>query len=117
MHEAGLRRISRLGKHAFAEEHPSERYAIEATDQSVLMPGLDRMAVAHAVQLHIGFADRRVDPGRAALLAPFGAAVDRRLEIEVETDVERAFADRLLQAFGRVETVERDDAARLRPHP
>src|SRR5205814_1009978 len=56
MDEAGLRCIRLLGKHAFAEEHPSQRHAVEAADQLVLAPGFDRMAVAHAVQLHISLA-------------------------------------------------------------
>ena len=46
-----------------------------------------------------------------------GAAVDDAFEIGVEADLEAALADRLGQALGNVEGVERDDAARFRPHP
>ena len=39
------------------------------------------------------------------------------LEIRVETDLEPDLADDFPKTFGNVETIERDDATRFRPHP
>ena len=47
----------------------------------------------------------------------FGATVDDAFEIAVDAYVEAVLPDRLGQAFGDVEGIERDDAARFRPHP
>ena len=44
--ERDLARVARSGEYALAEEGAAEMHAIEAADQSALLPHLDRMAMA-----------------------------------------------------------------------
>ena len=44
--ESDLARVADSGEHALAEEGAAEMYAIEAADQSALLPHFDRMAMA-----------------------------------------------------------------------
>src|SRR5690606_7897417 len=80
-------------------------------------PGLDRMAMPDFEEPGIGFADRLVDPGAFPLRPLLGAAFDDAGEIAVEGNLENTLADGLGEAFGYVESIERDDPARLRPDP
>src|SRR5690606_31718994 len=104
--ETDLRGVRLVREHAFAEERPPQRNAIKAADQPFPMPGFYGMGIAHAMKLRIGFADRRVDPGRRPFLPLFGAGIDGCLEIEIEADVERPPAHRLGETSGDMKTVE-----------
>ena len=73
--------------------------------------------MAALVESDIGFANRSVDPCTPALLARLRAAVDDGLEVMVEPDLEALLADRLPEAPGHMEPVQRDDAARFGPYP
>src|SRR5690606_20065513 len=117
LYQADLRGVGFSRKHAFAEKGAPKRHAIKAADELPVEPCFDRMGVSHAVKLHIGFADRRVDPGRRARLASFCASGDRGFEIGIEANVERLLAHGLGKASGYMESIERNNAARLRPDP
>ena len=49
--ERDLARVARLGEHALAEKRPAEMHAIEAADQLVPLPDLDRMAMTEREQI------------------------------------------------------------------
>jgi len=63
MHQRDLGGIGLNGKHAFAEKDAGQMQAIEAADQLVIAPGLDRVDMAGIEQRAIEPADFLVDPG------------------------------------------------------
>ena len=99
VHQADLRGVALARKHAFAEEGAAERHAVEPAGEPAVAPGFDRVAVAAPVELDIGFADRRIDPGVAAIVAGFGAAVDDAFEIGVERHLEAVLPDQSWPGF------------------
>jgi len=67
--ERDLARVAGPRKHAFAEERASEMYAVEASDQLIVVPHLHRMAVAKSEEVGIEAANAAIDP-RAAPSGP-----------------------------------------------
>ena len=57
-----LGRIGHAAEHAFAEEGPPERHAIEPADQLAVMAAFDRMGMAAIEQLAVKIDNRFVDP-------------------------------------------------------
>ena len=62
-----LRRIGRAAEHAFAEEGAAELHAVETADESLVLPHLDRMGVARAVEREHRAFELGVDPGLLAV--------------------------------------------------
>ena len=111
--ERDLRRVGRAAEHAFAEEGAAELHAVEAADQRVAVPHLDRMGVARAVEREHRVLELGVDPGLLAV----GAGGDHAGEIAVAGDREPARAERPAERARDVEAVERDDRAVARLDP
>src|SRR5688572_12385356 len=66
--EGGKRHLGAAGfgaEHAFAEEHPSDRHAVDAADQSWPVEDFNTVRMAEPVQLDVGGAHRERDPGAA----------------------------------------------------
>ena len=84
-------------KHAFAEEGPPERDAIETADKIVAIVHLHAVAMAVLEQATVDLADALVDPGAGAVGFGLGAAVDGGVEIAVDPDRERGGADGALK--------------------
>ena len=103
MDQRDLRGVALPREHAFAEEGGAEADAVEAADQLSVAPGLDGVAGADVEQLAVEPADALVDPGLRPRRGGVGAAVDDRLEIGVDADLELARGDRARQPAGQVE--------------
>ena len=73
-----LRCVAGEAEHRFAEEHATERHAVDATDQGRPLPGLDRMRVPEFVQQLVGVAHGRRDPGALGPQRPVAAMRDNR---------------------------------------
>jgi hypothetical protein len=63
--ECDLARVARPGEHAFAEKGAAEMHPVKPADKLVVLPHLDRVAMAKREQLAIEASDAPVDPGRA----------------------------------------------------
>ena len=117
MHQRDLAGVGLAAEHALAEERAAERDAVEAADQLAIQPGLDRVGVAHDVQLAAQVEDGVVDPGLPAAGRRLRAARHHILEGAVGGDLEGPLENRLPEAAGHVKIVERQDAARIRVDP
>src|SRR5690606_13464324 len=106
-----------IREHALAEEGAAECNAVEPTDEVIVVPHLDGVAVAQVEKVAIERADALVDPGGAASRPRGGAAFDHPLDIGVDADVEGNGAQGAGQPPGYVNAVEGKDAAVLRLNP
>jgi len=111
--QRNLGRIARPAEHALPKESPSEAHAIQAADQFVARPGLDRMGIAAPVQLGIGTLDIRVDPGIGPPRGRLRAMRDDLAECRVHGDPIAIRADRLGERVREVEAIEWEHAALL----
>jgi hypothetical protein len=80
--ERDFRGVARTAEHALAKESAAELHAIEPADERPLVPYLDRMGVARAVEREHGALEVGVDPGLFAV----GAGGDGAREGAVEGD-------------------------------
>jgi hypothetical protein len=55
--QSHLRSIGASREHAFAEEGRAELHAVKAADKLPILPALDRMGVAEAVELVVALLD------------------------------------------------------------
>ncbi len=55
--------IRHLAEHAFAKKHLSKPHSVKATHQSVVLPGLVAVGMAHEVQIVVAFYYSLGDPG------------------------------------------------------
>src|SRR3954470_16494756 len=117
MHERYLRSVAGAMEHAFAEEHTSERDAVEAADQHLAVIDLDAVAMTAIVQLAIKMPDTVVDPGTLPADLRLSAAVDDRFEIAIDCDRKAVRPHRAGEPAGDVKAVEWNDAALLRLDP
>src|SRR6185437_3767922 len=115
-HQCDLRGVGGAMEHRFAEECAAKRHAVEAADQLLVLPGLDRVSEALVVQQAIAVQDLVVDPG--TIFVPLlGAGTDDRPEVGVHADGKAPLANESGQPPRGVKSVERNDAARIRRIP
>ena len=69
------------------------------------------------VQLAIQRADAAVDPGARAPGCRFRAAIDHRLEVAIDENLELVGADRTRKPFGQMEPVQRYQAPHIGLEP
>ena len=93
--ERDLGGVAGAAEHALAEEGRAEPDAVEAADQAVVLPALDRMGVAAIVELGIGGLDLGVDPGVGPVRGGRGAGRNGGGEGAVGGDREAVRAQRL----------------------
>src|SRR5262249_34702025 len=115
--ERDLARVARLGEHALAKKRTAEMDAVEATDQLVALPDLDRMTMSKREEIGIKAANTAVDPGASPAGTRRRATLDDRIEIVVDSDLEAALADGAGEPTRHVHPAERQDAAPLRLDP
>src|SRR5690606_4903089 len=72
VYQCDFRCIRDAAEHRFAVENSAYRHAVKSTDQMILIPDFNGVCVAECVQLDVGIAHLRRDPGAAT----FGAAID-----------------------------------------
>ena len=113
MHECDLAGIPLSAEHALAEERGTQRYAIKAADQRIVVPGLHAVGVPLPVQRAVGLEDGPVDPGFGPAPGTARAAAHDAGEIAVHGDPEAPSAHRAREPAGHVKAVQRDDAAGL----
>ena len=116
--ERDLRRIGRVREHRLAEERGAERHAVEAADQLVAPPGLDRVREAELVELAVR-GDHLRDQPRAALAGPRHrrAALEHPQERRVHAQLVGPLADRLAQALLDDQIVDGHHHPRIRRVP
>lgn len=105
-------------EHRLAEEGAPKADAVEPADQAFAVPGLDRMRVTQPVQLDVGAADRRHDPGAALAAAGQLCAVgDHGLEGAIGGHDPVATAQLAAEAARQVQGVGGDHHARIGAPP
>ncbi len=92
-------------------------HPVKPAGQCAVLPDLDRVAMTECKQLAIEAPDAFVDPGRAPAQTGRCAAVDHRLEIPIDPDLEAAIADGADKPPRNMHPVERKNAAPLRLDP
>ena len=117
MGEGNLGGVARPAEHALAEEGAAQRDAIEATGQPVIVPHLDRMGMAAAVECEAGGLDLAIDPGLRPIVRGLCAGGDDVAEGLVDRYPKMVAADRLGERARQVEMVERQYAATMRLDP
>jgi hypothetical protein len=103
--ERDLGRVGAAAEHALAEEGAAELHAVKAADQPILVPDLDRMSVARAVERQHGALELGVDPRLLAV----GAGSNHGREVAVVGDFEPSRAQRPAERAREVEAVEGND--------
>src|SRR5688572_9792748 len=99
--------IRYLMKHALPEENSAYGHSVEASDQSVILPGFHAVSMAEAMQIHIARKDLLVDPG----LAPFRTSLQDGFERCVHADLERIALESSLEPMRDVKTlVDRNES-------
>jgi hypothetical protein len=93
-----FRCVAGEAEHRFAEEHATERHAVDATDQGRPLPGLDRMCVPEFVQQLVGVTHGRRDPGALGSQRPVAAMRNDRSKRAVDRDCVTAIAHAASQA-------------------
>src|SRR6202012_640456 len=116
-HQRHLGGVASAVKHALAEKGAAEIDAIEPTDEIVVLPDFDAVAMAKRMQPAVEVADAPVDPGVLAALLRRGAAGDHGLERTVDRDREGAGTPLAREPRGDAKALERDHAAHLRLDP
>jgi hypothetical protein len=117
MHKGNFAGITRARKHAFSEERTGERDTIEPANYLIATPDLDRMAMSKIEEFAIQCADTFVYPGALASGAWFGAAVNDRLEIIIDSYYEFFLSEGTSKTPGHMNGVEWQDAPVFRFNP
>ena len=120
VHQMGHGHLAGIGapvEHGFPEKSAANGQAIKPADQLGVVPDLHGMGDATPEQLAIDATNGAVDPGGGPIGADRGAALDDGVEIGIHLYRKARFADRLAQAGGAMEAVERNDAAPFRADP
>src|SRR3982074_3087908 len=66
VNQADFRGIGGARKHTLAHKCPTQRYAVKAADERVVVPRIDAMSQSQCMQVAIGFYELLVDPGLLA---------------------------------------------------
>lgn len=118
--QPGQRHFRRIGAprhHALPEKGAPQRHAVKAADQFLTLPHLDAVGETDLMQMAIGAFDRMVDPGRWPIRRGLRAELHDPGEIAVGGDAELITPDRLGEAVGDMEAIERHDRPPLRLDP
>ena len=108
-----LRRVRAPRYHAFAEKGAAQRHTIEAADQVLPVPDLDRMGKADLVQMTVGLLDLAINPGGRPIVGRLCAQLHDPGEIPIGGHAKPVAADRPGQRVGEMEVTERKDGAPL----
>jgi len=117
MRQRDLRRIAHPAEHALPEEGRAQPHAIEPADEPIPLPRLDRMGIAPRVKLAVGPLDIGIDPRIRPPLRPLRA---RRHDLGkglVRRQRESPRFQRLGEALGKMESIERQHPPFLGLHP
>src|SRR5262245_16612459 len=98
MHERNLRGVGHAREHRLAEERAADRHTVQAPDETVVLPGLERMCPSQAMESKVGVGHLAGDPGAAAVVTRLGARGDDALERGVDAELEPPFRKRPAQA-------------------
>lgn len=112
-----LRRIRLTREHALAKEGAAQRDAVEATDQPIAVPAFDAVGMAHGEQASARLEDRHVDPRILPVARDLPAQAHNLRERLIRGHAKAVAADRLAQAMGHVQRIERQYPASTRLHP
>ncbi len=112
--ETDFRGVVGATEHGFAKEQLPHGQAIEAADQLVIEPDLDRVGDAALMQLQVGILHALGDPGAVGVAAWPCAGVDHSREILVEADAVALLTQQLGQATRNMQLVGEQHGARVR---
>jgi len=111
--ERDLGCVARAAEHALAEEGGAQPHAIQAADELIVLPGLDRMGVTASVQFGISCLDIGIDPCIGTARGRFGAVRDDVAKRFIDRDGIAIGPDRLGERMREMEAVEGQHAALL----
>src|SRR5262249_38964714 len=113
--ERHLRGVRDLVKHRFAEERPSERDAVESSDQRLVLPGFDGMRDAPLVQGAVAGEDLRINPGATIIRVAIrlGTASDYGREVTIDLDSKLPLPPDAREPPRDVKPIEGNDPARI----
>lgn len=94
MNEAAFAGVGGVAEHALPKEGRTNAHAVKPAHQLSILPGLNRVGMAEAVQLGEDINNRLVDPG---VSAGSGAAADNTCKIGIHPDFIRVAAQKLAQ--------------------
>jgi len=109
--------IGHSAEHRFAAEHPVESDPVEAPDEVLTLPTLDRVGMTQPVEFAIARRDPAADPGFGSVGRSFGAGRDDRVEGGVAGHRESPPPQRARQRTRGMEPIERQDRASARLDP
>ncbi len=107
-HERDLRGVSPVVKHRLGGKESTDRDAVNASREAVVVPGLDRMCPPELVQARVCAYQRLIEPGTGSRWV--GTSPDHVSEGSIDADLEPALCSP--EASGDPEAVEGDDRAR-----
>ncbi len=100
-------------EHAFAKENPINRHAIKSANQSIVMPGFNRMDQVHLVQMCVYELDGGVDP---SIGAPRASLYDI-LKALIACQIEETASNPPFQAPRDKDIIQRNDETFCRLAP
>jgi hypothetical protein len=117
VHESYLTGILNPTEHALTEEGPAERYAVEASNELVVLPAFHAVTMAARVQFTVEPFDLRIDPAFWTGWCGFGACPHRTAEIMIDPYLELTLAHDPAQFARNVKAIERQYTALIRIDP